>query len=85
MDGKAILFILAIAGVVSILLFALKALLDQVPDVIESAGRARDAWKRFQKKGNEEGQQVGLKEQTGEALAEQSPTSGRDQNPPAAA
>ncbi|MFF7437067.1 hypothetical protein [Streptomyces sp. NPDC008122] len=29
------------------LLFALKGLLDQVPDVIDSAGRARDSWQRF--------------------------------------
>ncbi|MGY5015120.1 hypothetical protein ACWCY6_44960 [Streptomyces sp. 900105755] len=49
MDGAAILFILAIAGVVSIFLFALKGLLDQVPDAIESAGKARDAWERFKK------------------------------------
>ncbi|MES9806097.1 hypothetical protein [Streptomyces cinereoruber] len=31
----------------SVLLFAVKGLLDQVPDVIESAGRARDSWQRF--------------------------------------
>ncbi|WP_326650482.1 hypothetical protein [Streptomyces sp. NBC_01750] len=49
MDGAAILFILAIAGVASICLFALKGLLDQLPDVIDSAGRARDAWQRFKK------------------------------------
>ncbi|MFI1418953.1 hypothetical protein ACH4VX_13330 [Streptomyces sp. NPDC020731] len=53
MDGAAILFILAIAGVASISLFALKGLLDQVPDVIDSASRARDAWERFRKKHNE--------------------------------
>ncbi|XIE78632.1 hypothetical protein AB6O49_11930 [Streptomyces sp. SBR177] len=46
MDGTAIT-ILAIAGVASVLLFALKGLLDQVPDVIDSAGRARDSWQRF--------------------------------------
>ncbi|WP_405900401.1 hypothetical protein OG242_25725 [Streptomyces sp. NBC_00727] len=48
MDGTAII-ILAIAGVASVLLFAVKGLLDQVPDVIDSAGRARDAWQRFKK------------------------------------
>jgi hypothetical protein len=48
-DGTAIIIILAIAGVASVLLFALKGLLDQVPDVIESAGKARDAWHRFKK------------------------------------
>ncbi|MGW5692693.1 hypothetical protein ACWEWX_17465 [Streptomyces asiaticus] len=46
MDG-AVLLILAIAGVAAIFLFSLKGLLDQVPDVIDSAGRARDAWRRF--------------------------------------
>ncbi|MEU9413576.1 hypothetical protein AB0E08_48900 [Streptomyces sp. NPDC048281] len=49
MDGTAIIIILAIAGVVSVLLFALKSLLDQVPDMIDSAGKARDAWHRFKK------------------------------------
>ncbi|WEP00744.1 hypothetical protein A6P39_041960 (plasmid) [Streptomyces sp. FXJ1.172] len=49
MDGVAILIILAIAGVASIFLFALKGLLDQVPDVIKSAGKARDEWRRFKK------------------------------------
>ncbi|MGW6541329.1 hypothetical protein ACWGBH_00500 [Streptomyces massasporeus] len=33
----------------SICLFALKGLLDQVPDVIDSAGKARDAWHRFKR------------------------------------
>ncbi|WP_436992804.1 hypothetical protein [Streptomyces sp. enrichment culture] len=47
MDGTAILFVLAVAGVASISLFALKGVLDQLPDVIEAAGRTRDAWKRF--------------------------------------
>ncbi|MFJ1740039.1 hypothetical protein ACIOG4_15325 [Streptomyces microflavus] len=49
MDGTAIIIILAIAGVASVLLFAIKGLLDQVPDVIDSAGRARDSWQRFKK------------------------------------
>ncbi|MFF3379293.1 hypothetical protein ACFYXF_40865 [Streptomyces sp. NPDC002680] len=31
----------------SVLLFALNGLLDQVPDVIDFAGKARDAWHRF--------------------------------------
>ncbi|MFF1691537.1 MULTISPECIES: hypothetical protein [unclassified Streptomyces] len=53
MDGKAILFILAIAGVAAIFLFALKGLLDQLPDVIDSAGSVRDAWDRFKNKGDE--------------------------------
>ncbi|GAA2246448.1 hypothetical protein GCM10010145_11840 [Streptomyces ruber] len=49
MDGTVIIAILAVAGVASIFLFAMKGLLDQVPDVIDSAGRARDAWHRFKK------------------------------------
>ncbi|MGX1543110.1 hypothetical protein [Streptomyces adustus] len=49
MDGTAIIAILAIAGVASVLLFAMKGLLDQVPDVIDSAGKARDAWHRFKR------------------------------------
>lgn len=36
MDGTAIIVILAIAGVASVLLFALKGLLDQLPDIIDS-------------------------------------------------
>ncbi|MFI6288528.1 hypothetical protein ACIBCM_27910 [Streptomyces sp. NPDC051018] len=47
MDSTVIIVILAIASVASVLLFALKGLLDQVPDVIDSAGKARDAWHRF--------------------------------------
>ncbi|MEU6824062.1 hypothetical protein ABZ921_25815 [Streptomyces atriruber] len=53
MDGAAILFILAVAGVAAIFLFALKGLLDQLPDVIKSAGQVRDEWERFKKKGDE--------------------------------
>ncbi|MFB7401308.1 hypothetical protein ACFCZR_14185 [Streptomyces rubiginosohelvolus] len=49
MDGTAIIVILAIAGVVSVMLFAIKGLLDQVPDVIDSAAKARDSWQRFKK------------------------------------
>lgn len=50
MDGTAIIIILAIAGVASVLLFAIKGILDQLPDVFDSASRARDAWERFRKK-----------------------------------
>ncbi|WP_053628755.1 hypothetical protein [Streptomyces sp. XY511] len=49
MGDTLIIIILAIAGVFAVLLFAIKGLLDQVPDVIDSAGRARDAWDRFKK------------------------------------
>jgi hypothetical protein len=54
LDGATTLAILAIAGVASIFLFALKGVLDQVPDVIESASRARDAWHRFKHKTDEQ-------------------------------
>ena len=50
-DGAATLFILAIAGVVAIFISSLKGVLDQVRDVLDSAGRARDAWERFKGKG----------------------------------
>ncbi|QTE00562.1 hypothetical protein [Streptomyces cyanogenus] len=53
MEGAAILFVLALAGVASILLFALKGLLDQLPDVIDSARNVRDAWHRFRNRGEE--------------------------------
>ncbi|MFG2358052.1 hypothetical protein [Streptomyces sp. NPDC048521] len=53
MDGTAIIIILAIAGVASVLLFAIKGILDQLPDVFDSASRARDAWERFKKKHDE--------------------------------
>ncbi|MEU7189827.1 hypothetical protein, partial [Streptomyces sp. NPDC045369] len=49
MDGTVIIIVLAIAGVASVLLFAVKGLLDQVPDVIVSAARARDAWAGFRR------------------------------------
>ncbi|MFI5972189.1 hypothetical protein [Streptomyces sp. NPDC051452] len=48
------LAILAVAGVASIFLFALKGILDQVPDVINSASRARAAWRRFKSSDDQE-------------------------------
>ncbi|MFD9190128.1 hypothetical protein ACFWCA_18065 [Streptomyces phaeochromogenes] len=54
MDGTAIIIIiLAIAGVVTITLYVLKGVLDQLPDVFDSAGQARDAWDRLTKKTGE--------------------------------
>ncbi|MER6536537.1 hypothetical protein ABT215_22560 [Streptomyces sp900105755] len=45
MDGTAItIIILAIAGVVTLLIFVLKGVLDQLPDLFESAREAREAW-----------------------------------------
>ncbi|AIR98339.1 hypothetical protein [Streptomyces glaucescens] len=49
----ATLAILAIAGLASISLFALKGVLDQLPDVIDSAGKVRDALERFKQKQDE--------------------------------
>ncbi|WP_405883395.1 hypothetical protein OG762_35535 [Streptomyces sp. NBC_01136] len=54
MDGTTlIIIVLAIAGVVTITLYVLKGVLDQLPDVFDSAGRARDAWDRLTKKNGE--------------------------------
>ncbi|MGW2178906.1 hypothetical protein ACWCXX_12605 [Streptomyces sp. NPDC001732] len=47
MDDATIITILAVAGVFSIVLFSLKGLLDQIPDVLDSAGRTREAWLRL--------------------------------------
>lgn len=44
---------LAVVGVAAIFLFSVKGLLDQVPDVIDSASRARAAWQRFKRAGDE--------------------------------
>ncbi|MER6532079.1 hypothetical protein [Streptomyces sp. NPDC001508] len=76
MDGAATLAILAVAGVASIFLFALKGVLDQVPDVIDSASRARDAWHRFKRKADEQ--------PTTETVVEMPPQADEEQ-PPAAA
>ncbi|MFI9077514.1 hypothetical protein ACIGW8_13645 [Streptomyces sioyaensis] len=53
MDGNAIIIILAIAGVASVLLFAVKGILDQLPDVFDSFRRARNAWKRLKEEQDE--------------------------------
>ncbi|MFF8645193.1 hypothetical protein [Streptomyces sp. NPDC015345] len=74
MDGTAII-ILAIAGVVSVLLFALKGVLDQLPEVFDSASRARDAWKRFK----EEQDEAAMPKET-----EQPPVADDDEPPMAA-
>ncbi|MFB7739365.1 hypothetical protein ACFC08_34415 [Streptomyces sp. NPDC056112] len=48
MDGNAItIIILAVAGVASVLLFAIKGISDQLPDLFDSFRRAREAWKRL--------------------------------------
>lgn len=43
----ATLIILAIAGVASVLLFAMKGLIDQLPEFFISIGRALDAWREL--------------------------------------
>ncbi|NED13284.1 hypothetical protein G3I33_17535 [Streptomyces sp. SID9124] len=70
MDSSAI--ILAVAGVVSVGLFSIKGLLDQVPDVIESASKARDSWHRFKKPNSS-------------PPADEPPQADDDQEPPLAA
>ncbi|MFF3710424.1 hypothetical protein [Streptomyces phaeochromogenes] len=54
------LAILAFFGVLSILLFALRGFLDQLPDVFASAGRARDAWRALKQARSEEAPHEGL-------------------------
>ncbi|WPB94306.1 hypothetical protein [Streptomyces malaysiensis] len=49
MGDAVLLSILAIAGVASMAFSSIKKVLDEVPDVIDSAGRARDAWRRFKR------------------------------------
>jgi hypothetical protein len=49
LDAAVTLGILAFFGVLSILLFALRGFLDQLPDVFAAAGRARDAWHEFRR------------------------------------
>jgi hypothetical protein len=83
LDGAITLAILAVAGVAAIFLFSVKGLLDQVPDVIDSASRARAAWQRFKCAGDETSK---VKEQPPSAqLAELPPPPQQDQEPPAAA
>lgn len=48
-----ILFIIAVAGVVSAGITYAKKVADQVPELLESFGKARDAWDDFKKRGNE--------------------------------
>ncbi|PBC92770.1 hypothetical protein SAMN05446589_9913 [Streptomyces sp. OV198] len=45
MGDAAVLTVLASAGVVSVLLFAVKGILDQLPGVFRSLHRARKAWR----------------------------------------
>ncbi|MFD8007437.1 hypothetical protein [Streptomyces mirabilis] len=71
------LAILAFFGVLSILLFALRGFLDQLPDVFASAGRARDAWRALKQARSEEAQR--------ETLQPAPPPARQNEQPPAAA
>ncbi|MEH0562620.1 hypothetical protein ACWCWD_17955 [Streptomyces sp. NPDC001493] len=55
--------ILAIFGVLSILLFAIRGFLDQLPDVFASARRARIAWRDLKQEQTEEEQPEGVHSQ----------------------
>ncbi|MFF4963252.1 hypothetical protein ACFY2Z_41030 [Streptomyces sp. NPDC001222] len=67
---------LAVAGVLSLGFISVKGLLDQLPDVIDSAAKVRDAWRRFRRK-----PQLPPPEADERELA----PVGSDQEPPAAA
>ncbi|MEW2115124.1 hypothetical protein AB0945_08010 [Streptomyces sp. NPDC005474] len=83
MDGTTLtIIILAIAGVVTITLYVLKGVLDQLPDVFDSAGRARDAWDRLTKKNDET---PPLDETEAQPPAPELPPRADDQEPPMAA
>ncbi|MGW0854736.1 hypothetical protein [Streptomyces sp. NPDC002690] len=55
--------ILAIFGVLSILLFAIRGFLDQLPDVFASARRARISWRDLKQEQTEEEQPEGVHSQ----------------------
>ncbi|WP_328925600.1 hypothetical protein OG429_13705 [Streptomyces sp. NBC_00190] len=46
MESSAILLLLGWGGVVSVILFVLKGLLDQLPPLIASCRTVMDTWKR---------------------------------------
>ncbi|MER6329263.1 hypothetical protein ABT298_07975 [Streptomyces sp. NPDC001034] len=81
MDGTAIIIILAIAGVVTVTIYVLKGVLDQLPDLFESARKAREAWEQLTKKNDEAPQPDETEEQPPPAVV----ASADDEEPPAAA
>ncbi|EFL35507.1 predicted protein [Streptomyces viridochromogenes DSM 40736] len=81
MDGTANNIILAIAGVASVLLFAVKGFLDQLPDVFDSFRRAREAWQRLWGKQGE----VATPDETEEPPPPVTVPADDQQEPPAAA
>lgn len=80
MDGTAIIIILAIAGVVTLAIYVLKGVLDQLPDLFESARRAREAWEQLTKKNDEAPQPDETEGQPPQVLP-----AADDEEPPAAA
>jgi hypothetical protein len=44
-SDSAVLTLLAGAGVISVLLFAVRGILEQLPDVLQSWHRVRKAWR----------------------------------------
>ena len=82
MDGTAItIIILAAAGVVTLTIYVLKGVLDQLPDLFESARRAREAWEQLTKKADEAPQPDEAEEQSPPAV----PPADDTEEPPAAA
>ncbi|MGY5119572.1 hypothetical protein ACWC2H_27570 [Streptomyces sp. 900105755] len=82
MDGTAItIIILAIAGVVTVTIYVLKGVLDQLPDLFESARRAREAWKRLTAKDDDAPKRDETEEQPPPAVV----PSADNEEPPAAA
>ncbi|MER5498453.1 MULTISPECIES: hypothetical protein [unclassified Streptomyces] len=82
MNDATIIAVLAVAGVLSIVLFSLKGLLDQIPDVLDAAGRTREAWLRLRRpepplRAGDEEQPPGQQVQRGRR--------DQDQEPPVAA
>ncbi|MGW4345584.1 hypothetical protein ACWEL8_10985 [Streptomyces sp. NPDC004690] len=81
MDGTAItIIILAIAGVVTVTLYVLKGISDQLPDLFESFRRTRDAWERLWEQPDEEAKPEDTEEPPPPVIAPAD-----DEEPPAAA
>ncbi|MBJ6615381.1 hypothetical protein H4M20_11380 [Streptomyces sp. I4(2020)] len=59
MDGAMTLSILAIFGVMSILLYALKGFIDQLPEFFASIRRAWEAWQELKRARREAAQREG--------------------------
>ncbi|KUO10517.1 hypothetical protein [Streptomyces sp. DSM 15324] len=66
MDSQIILSLLAASGVVTILLFVVRGLLDQLPDVFAAWHRAKKAYRAnvspVDEDGDEEGREADMRE-----------------------